>query len=587
MKSEFSIAINQICSERNLPQEVIFEAIESALVSAYKRNFGGGQNIKATFDMQTGVPHVFLERIVVEAVEDDRFELTLDEAVAITPGAEMGSLIREEITPRSFGRIAAQTAKQVILQRIREAERDALYTSFADREGELINGMVANVTAQALTLNLGRTEAIMPRSQQVPGERYRIGQRIRAYVMEVKRTNRGPQIIVSRTHRHMLRRLIELEVPEVFSGTVEIKSIAREAGSRSKVAVAALQDGVDPVGSCVGIRGMRIQSIVNELGGEKIDVVGWSADTGTFIANALSPAKVSYVLLGDPNANSKTATVVVPDDQLSLAIGKAGQNARLSAKLTGWRIDIKSAVEADREGLRTQQFITLETQEQRDILAMAEAILMGKQPVQAQAPGVDAETPETELVETEEEVPVAATSTPTVADLFPPSEPEEQEEPAILAAAEVLLRQQEPQEQTVEEGAIPAETAVAAAVAAVETEPEVAEAPAQAEEGVPAVQAPAEKEPEPELVSAEIVPLPIKPVITKPEPEAKPKPKRKPGARYEYVKDEQLEALETPKEKARRKKRRQLVLDEETGELISQRKHKNEDDAGDIEWEGL
>ena len=309
--------------------------------------YGGGQNIKATIDRKTGSRTSFSSALSSTKSKTIAFELSLKEARKIDPEIRTrASLVEMDVTPTSFGRIAAQTAKQVILQRIREAERDALFTSYADREGELINGMVANVTSHAITLNLGRTEATMPRSQQVPGERYRIGQRVRAYVMEVRRASRGPQIIVSRTHRHMLRRLLELEVPEIYNGTVEIKAIAREAGSRSKVAVAALQDGVDPVGSCVGIRGMRIQSIVNELGGEKIDVVEWNADTSLFIANALSPAKVNYARSWRPAGDGKTATVVVPDDQLSLAIGKEGQNARLAAKLTGWRIDIKSMSEA-------------------------------------------------------------------------------------------------------------------------------------------------------------------------------------------------------------------------------------------------
>jgi len=379
LKNEFVMAINQICSERNLPQEVILEAIESALVSAYKRNYGSGQNIKAEIDVKTGEPHVFVERIVVEEVEDDRFEISLQEARRSDPEVELGSLVHTDVTPKSFGRIAAQTAKQVILQRIREAEREQLFSSYVEREGELISGIVANITSQAITLNLGRTEAVMPRSQQVPRERYRIGQRVRAYVMEVRRTSRGPQIVVSRTHRQMLRRLLELEVPEIFNGTVEIKGIAREAGSRSKVAVAALQDGVDPVGSCVGIRGMRIQSIVSELSGEKIDVVEWSADTSQYIANALSPAKVSYAVL-DESGDGKTATVVVPDDQLSLAIGKEGQNARLAAKLTGWRIDIKSLSEARTEDLRPGVVArTADPSKGHDILAMAEAILLGKE----------------------------------------------------------------------------------------------------------------------------------------------------------------------------------------------------------------
>ena len=374
MKNDFVVAFNQICSERNLPQEVVLEAIETALVSAYKRNFGSAQNVSAKIDPNTGKAQVFIEKTVVEQVQDDRFEIGLEEARLIDPEAEIGRVVLIESTPREFGRIAAQTAKQVILQRIREAERDVLFSSYADREGEVINGTVQSITPQAITLNLGRTEAILPRSQQIPGERYRLHQRVRAYVLEVRRSNRGPQIVVSRTHRNMLRRLLELEVPEIYNGTVEIKGIAREAGSRSKVAVAALQEGVDPVGSCVGMRGVRIQSIVNELGGEKIDVVQWDEDTATFIANALSPARVTNVLL-DERGDGKTATVIVPDDQLSLAIGREGQNARLAAKLTGWRIDIKSVSEAAEEMARREA----EIEEKRDLLSLAEAILLGKE----------------------------------------------------------------------------------------------------------------------------------------------------------------------------------------------------------------
>lgn len=380
MKNDFVVAFNQICSERNLPQEVVLEAIETALVSAYKRNFGSAQNVSAKIDPNTGKAQVFIEKTVVEQVQDDRFEIGLEEARLIDPEAEIGRVVLIESTPREFGRIAAQTAKQVILQRIREAERDVLFSSYADREGEVINGTVQSITPQAITLNLGRTEAILPRSQQIPGERYRLHQRVRAYVLEVRRSNRGPQIVVSRTHRNMLRRLLELEVPEIYNGTVEIKGIAREAGSRSKVAVAALQEGVDPVGSCVGMRGVRIQSIVNELGGEKIDVVQWDEDTATFIANALSPARVTNVLL-DERGDGKTATVIVPDDQLSLAIGREGQNARLAAKLTGWRIDIKSVSEAVAEAARREA----EIEEKRDLLALAEAILLGKEKVTAAA----------------------------------------------------------------------------------------------------------------------------------------------------------------------------------------------------------
>lgn len=576
MKSEFAIAINQICSERNLPQEVIFEAIESALVSAYKRNFGSGPNIKATIDFGTGEPHVWEERIVVEEVEDDRFEVALADATQEDPEAELGSLVRKEVTPKSFGRIAAQTARQVILQRIREAERDALFTSYADREGELINGMVANITSQAITLNLGRTEAMMPRNQQVPGERYRIGQRIRAFVMEVRRTSRGPQIIVSRTHRSMLRRLLELEVPEIFNGTVEIKGIAREAGKRSKVAVTALQDGVDPVGSCVGIRGMRIQSIVNELGGEKIDVVEWSPDMPTLIANSLSPARVNYVVLTETEGNGKTATVVVPDDQLSLAIGKEGQNARLGAKLTGWRIDIKSQTEATQEGLtRTEYRPTISTQE-RDILAMAEAILLGKEPAVTEGqpepveegqevapPALEAEAEAAASLEAEAGVE-APLETEIMAEVeavpIGPNLGSAVEEPdVVLRAAEELLIEQE----------------------AAEAEPAIGPVLAEKPEAEAAVPEPAEAEAE----VAEAAAAPAAEAKPAKAPEAQPQRPARP--RYRYVQDEQLEEIaDASKKKTRRGRRRQLVLDEESGQVIAKRKHKRDTD-GEVDWEEI
>jgi len=282
----------------------------------------------------------------VEEVTDDELEITLGDARAIRPGANVGESIVIDRTPTDFGRIAAQSAKQIILQRIREAEREARYAHYVQQEGEIVHGTVQSIKPQAVTVHLEGTEAILPRSQQVPGERYALHQRVRAYVLEVRKTGRGPQIVISRSHSNMLRRLLELEVPEIFNGTVEIKSIAREAGSRSKVAVAARQPGVDPVGACVGMRGVRIQSIVNELGGEKIDVIEWNPEPSTFTAKALSPAKVLSVQLEEDPVEGKTANVVVPDDQLSLAIGRAGQNARLAAKLTGWRIDIQGVTEA-------------------------------------------------------------------------------------------------------------------------------------------------------------------------------------------------------------------------------------------------
>ena len=353
MKSEFLLAFNQICSERNLPKEVVLEALNTALVSAYRRdiNASSAQNITAVIDGQTGLAHIYAEKEVTDEVTDWRTEVALSEARKVVSDANLGDMIMVESTPDGFGRIAAQTAKQVILQRIREAERDAQYNLYAEREGEIINGVVQSMGQMGITLNLGRTEALLPKKEQVPGERYQMHQRLRAYVVEVKKSTRGPQIVVSRSHKNMLRRLLELEVPEIYNGTVEIKSIAREAGARSKIAVAAIQPGIDPVGACVGMRGVRIQSIVSELGGEKIDVIEWNADPALYIQKALSPARVLTVFPDDDVKDGKMALVVVPDDQLSLAIGREGQNARLAAKLTNWRIDIKGSSEAAREAL--------------------------------------------------------------------------------------------------------------------------------------------------------------------------------------------------------------------------------------------
>lgn len=388
MSKDLKLAINQVCAERQLAKEVVLGAIEAALVTAYKRNFGPASNIVAKIDPESGAARIYAEKVVSEVVKDPKTQISLAEARRINPNAKLGEVIMIETTPKDFGRIAAQTAKQVILQRIREAERDTLYSVYAEREGEIVNGIVQSMDSQVVILNLGKAEGTLPRSEQIPGERYRLNQRLRAYVMEVKKDTRGPRIVLSRNHRNMLRRLLELEVPEIYNGTVEIKAIAREPGSRSKVAVAALRPGVDPVGSCVGMRGSRIQGIVNELNGEKIDVVEWSPDVATFIANALSPAHVINVHLED-GPDGKTATVIVPDKELSLAIGKEGQNARLAAKLTGWRIDIKSASEAAAAVFapepREEQPVP-ETKE--DLLARAEAILTGGSSSTAKAPEV-------------------------------------------------------------------------------------------------------------------------------------------------------------------------------------------------------
>lgn len=347
MKTEFMIALTQLAAEKHLPKEVVLAAIESALVSAYKKDaFTAGQDIAAKINPNTGEVKIFVKKTVVENLRDSAREISLEEARKINKSAQVGEVISIECTPPNAGRIAAQTARQVILQRLHEAEHRAIYEEFTGKEDNVVSGTVVRITPEQVFVDLGRTEAVLPASEQVPSERYRTGRRLKLYVIEVTKTTRGPQIVVSRSHRNLLRRLLELEIPEIASGVIEIKAIAREAGSRSKVAVATRQPGVDPVGSCVGLRGIRIQSIVNELNGEKIDVIEWSDDPAVFIAHALSPAQVLDVQL---NEAENTAVVVVPDRQLSLAIGREGQNARLAARLTGWRIDIKSASAIDAE----------------------------------------------------------------------------------------------------------------------------------------------------------------------------------------------------------------------------------------------
>jgi len=359
MVNELQTAFNEIAELRALPQELIVEAVETALISAYRRDAkaSAAQKIEATFDLATSRARIFVEKEVVEEIDADfnnATEVTLEKARFYDPECQVGDtvMVQVENSTRRFDRIAAQTAKQVLLQKIREAERNSLYEEFISREGDIVTGSVQSMTANMVTLSLGRADAILPRAQQIPRERYRQHEKLRVYVMEVKRSNRDPQIVVSRSHRNMLRRLLEYEVPEIYNGQVEIKSIAREAGYRSKVAVVALQEGVDPVGACVGMRGIRIQNIVRELHDEKIDVIEWNSDPTVFIAKALSPARVTGVYLEDEVGEGRTAVVVVPDDQLSLAIGKEGQNARLAAKLTGWRIDIKSVTETVQAALQ-------------------------------------------------------------------------------------------------------------------------------------------------------------------------------------------------------------------------------------------
>ncbi len=348
MKSDFLVAITQIAAEKNLPKEVVLQAVETALASAYKKDSEATGNIVVRIDRDSGNVHVYAQKVVVEEVEDPRVDIALEEARRLKPDVELGEIMEFEVTPANAGRIAAQTAKQVVLQRLREAEREMVYEEFSNREGDIVSGLIQRVDARHVIVDLGKTEGILPPTEQVRAEHYRPGQRMKFYLVEVHRSSRGPQLILSRTHKNLLKRLFELEVPEIYKGVVEIRSIAREPGYRSKVAVASQQEGVDPVGSCVGLRGIRIQNIVNELNGERIDVVQWDPDSARFVANALSPAQVSSVSTSE---EGNTASVIVPDRQLSLAIGKEGQNARLAAKLTGWRIDIRSESAMQEAGL--------------------------------------------------------------------------------------------------------------------------------------------------------------------------------------------------------------------------------------------
>jgi len=351
MKSDFVLAITQLSAEKNLPQDVVLKAVETALVSAYKKDsFTANQNISVKINPNNGTVQVWAEKIVVEQPQDLRREISLERARQIKPDISLGDTVEVEDTPHNAGRIAAQTAKQVILQRLHEAEHCAIFEEYADKEGDIITGMIRRIEPRQVYVDLGRTEAVLPTAEQMPNERYRIGQRIKVYLLEIAQTNRGPLVIVSRSHPNLLRRLFELEVPEISSGSVELVSVAREAGFRSKVAVAARQEGIDPVGCCVGLRGIRIQNIVNELNGEKIDVVSWSPDPQAFITSALSPARVVSIEIRED-----VATAIIPDHQLSLAIGREGQNVRLAAKLTGWRIDIKSASEAETEAKERPQ----------------------------------------------------------------------------------------------------------------------------------------------------------------------------------------------------------------------------------------
>lgn len=389
---EFLDALNLVAKEKGIDKEIIFEAIEASLVSACKKHFGTSQNIKVDMNRETGEVKCYMQKTIVETVEDPQMEIALDMARVVKADYQVGDVVDIEVTPKNFGRISAQTAKQVVVQKFREAEREILFNQYITKEREVVTAVVQRKERRNVILQMGKIDAVLAANEQIPGEQYNFMDRVKVYVLEVKQTTKGPQIFVSRTHPELVKRLFEQEVPEVHDGTVEIKSIAREAGSRTKIAVYSKNENVDALGACVGQNGYRVNVIVSELGGEKIDVINWSEDPKEFIAAALSPSKVLEVAL---NEAEQSAKIVVPDHQLSLAIGKEGQNARLSAKLTGWRIDIKSETQARETNFLAEDPVTEEIAE--------EAATAEEMDTEAVAETEDAETVDTEAaVETEE-----------------------------------------------------------------------------------------------------------------------------------------------------------------------------------------
>lgn len=353
MNMDFIEALSEIEREKGIAKDILIDAIEAALISSYKRNFNTAQNVRVDINRHTGLIKVYARKTVVDDVLDPRLEISLYAARELNQNYQLGDIVEIEVTPRDFGRIAAQTAKQVVTQRIREAERGLIYNAFVDKEEDIVTGIVQRQDLRNIYIDLGKIEAALPLTELMPTDKFKQGDRVKAYITKVENTTKGPQIILSRTHPGLLKRLFELEVPEIFDGVVEIRSVAREAGFRSKIAVYSRNAEVDPVGSCVGPKGMRVQTIVNELKGEKIDIVRWVEQVDEYVANALSPSKVLEVNVFE---TEKMARVIVPDYQLSLAIGIKGQNARLAAKLTGWKIDIKSETQAEQEYGRPRTF---------------------------------------------------------------------------------------------------------------------------------------------------------------------------------------------------------------------------------------
>ncbi len=357
---ELILALEELEKEKGIKKEYLLESIETALVTAYKRNFDSLENVRIQMDKQTGATHVYSEREVMEHANDEATEISIEEAQKINPDLKEGDTVEIEIVPRNFGRIAAQTAKQVIIQKLREAEREIIYTEFNDRKGEIVSGIIQKADNNIVIMDLGKLEGVMPTKEQIPTEKYYVNKKIKGYVLDVQKGAKGaPQVIVSRSHPDFVKKLLEFEIPEIYEGVIEIKSVSRDPGYRSKIAVYSPDPNIDPVGSCVGQKGVRIQNVINELNGEKIDVIEWNEDPSIYIAASLLPAKILAV---DIKEEEKFAQVIVPDDQLSLAIGKSGQNVRLAARLTNWKIDIKSETQF-REMIMKQQEESNSTEE--------------------------------------------------------------------------------------------------------------------------------------------------------------------------------------------------------------------------------
>lgn len=452
MNREFIEAMEQLEKEKHISKDVLLETIESALVSAYKKNYGTAQNVRVVIDPDDGEIAVLMRKDIVaeEDIEDDMIQMSLEEAHEIDPRYEIGDAIEFAVTPRDFGRIAAQTAKQVVVQRIREAERGMVYDDFITRQGEIVTGTVQRKSGETMFINIGRAEGILSANEQVPGEHFKVHQRLKVYIMDVKKTTKGPQVFLSRSHPGLVKMLFELEVPEIQDGTVEIRGIAREAGSRTKMAVYSEDENVDPVGACVGTRGSRVQSVVDELNGEKIDIIFWSDSPEELIANVLSPATVEEVIIEDEG--EKTATAIVPDYQLSLAIGKQGQNVRLAAKVSGWKIDIMSHTQYE-EALAAAEAEYEEELEEAGYEEEPEEAGYDEEFPQEESPEVPAADYEEELTEeepteiSEDEEPEAPDEEPE--DIAEPAEEEAEDaaEPEEPGDAEDAAAVEEPDEE--------------------------------------------------------------------------------------------------------------------------------------------